>query len=654
MSDMKALFGSSWLFDGNAPFIEGLYEAYLENPASVEGEWRDYFDRLQTQPGPAARDVPHTPVQQAFARRAKETPGINQALACTPMVDAERKQVKLLQLINAHRFLGMRHATVDPLQRIERPDIPQLDPAYYGFTPDDMDKVFDTGSLVGPDKATLAEVLQIVRETYCGDIGAEYMYISDTAQKRWLQERLEGCRSRPEFSPEVKRHILERLTAAETLERYLHTRFVGQKRFSLEGGESLIPLLDQLIRLSGAKGVQEMVIGMAHRGRLNVLVNVVGKQPKDLFLEFEGKHSGKLTAGDVKYHQGFSSDVATPGGPLHVTLSFNPSHLEIIDPVVEGSVRARQQRRGDLLGEQVVPVLIHGDAAFSGQGVVMETFNMSQTRGFCTGGTVHVVINNQIGFTTSDPRDTRSSLYCTDVAKMVDAPVFHVNGDNPEAVLLVTQIALDYRMAFHKDVVIDLVCFRRLGHNEQDEPMVTQPLMYKKITAHPGTRKRYGDRLLAEGVLKANEAEKMIDAYRQALDRGELATKPVLSNFKRAHATDWAPFQGTHWAHPAETAVPLRDLRRLSVKLTTIPENFQLHPRVEKIVADRRAMGEGKLPLDWGMAENLAYATLLANGYGVRISGQDSGRGTFFHRHAVFHDQKRERWDEGVYMPLQN
>jgi 2-oxoglutarate dehydrogenase E1 component len=393
---------------------------------------------------------------------------------------------------------------------------------------------------------------------------------------------------------------------------------------------------------------------MAHRGRLNVLVNTLGKMPKDLFSEFEGKHTSELPSGDVKYHQGFSSDVMTPGGPMHVTVAFNPSHLEIVNPVVEGSVRARQHRRGDKQGMQVLPVLLHGDASYAGQGVVMETLNLSQTRGYGTGGTVHIIVNNQIGFTTSDPRDTRSTLYCSDVSKMVEAPIFHVNGDDPEALLMVAEIALDFRTQFKKDVVIDMVCYRRLGHNEQDEPLVTQPLMYKKIAQHPGTRKLYADQLAAEGVIKSGEAEKMVNSYRSAMDAGYHTNKTVLTNFKPPFTVNWAPFKGTKWTDPVNTSVPLERLRRLSENLTNVPQNFKLHPRVEKIIADRRLMGQGKLPLDWGMAETLAYATLLEEGFPVRISGQDSGRGTFFHRHAVWHDQNRERWDDGTYIPLQH
>jgi 2-oxoglutarate dehydrogenase E1 component len=478
------------------------------------------------------------------------------------------------------------------------------------------------------------------------------MYISDTATKRFVQERIEPIRSRPNYSGDERKHILERLTAAETLERYLHTKYVGQKRFSGEGGDSMIPMLDHLIQRAGAAGVQELVLGMAHRGRLNVLVNTLGKMPSDLFSEFEGKAPQDLPAGDVKYHQGFSSDISTPGGPVHVTLAFNPSHLEIVNPVVEGSVRARQHRRKDTRGDQVLPVLLHGDAAIAGQGVVQECLNMAQTRGFYTGGTIHIVVNNQIGFTTSDPRDVRGTLYCTDVAKMVEAPIFHVNGDDPEACLLASELAFDYRQKFHKDVFIDLVCFRRLGHNEADEPMITQPLMYKKINQHPGTRKLYADRLVAAGVVSADDADAMIATYRAAMDKGLHTNTTVLSNYKPPFIIDWAPYKNRHWTDPADTRVPLARLKELGVKATTVPADFKLHPRVEKMMADRRAMVEGRHPIDWGMGEILAYASLLDQGYGVRISGEDVGRGTFSHRHAVLHDQNREKWDSGIWTPL--
>jgi 2-oxoglutarate dehydrogenase E1 component len=656
MTAMKQFLSNSYLFGGNAPFIEDLYETYLDNPQSVPEGWREYFDRMQVLPAPggtSGRDVAHAPIVESIALRARE--GRLRSGAVASDVTVARKQVFVQQLIAAYRFLGVHWAELDPLKRQERPHIPELEPGFYDLTETDMDMVFDAGSLYfGAERLTLREIIRDLRETYCGSIGAEYMYIGDPGEKRWIQQRLESCRSKPSYAPEYKRHILERLTAAETLEKYMHTRYVGQKRFSLEGGETLIPMLDNLLQRAGAAGVQELVLGLAHRGRLNVLVNTMGKMPKNLFSEFEGKHDDALLAGDVKYHQGFSSDIMTPGGPMHLTLAFNPSHLEIVNPVVEGSVRARQHRRRDREGKEVLPVLVHGDAAFAGQGVVMETLNLSQTRGYGTGGTVHIVVNNQIGFTTSDPRDSRSTLYCTDVAKMVGAPILHVNGDDPEAAVMAMEIALDYRTKFKKDIVVDLVCFRKLGHNEQDEPMVTQPLMYKIINQHPGTRKLDCDRLVAQGVLGAEDADNLVTTFRAALDAGYHTNNTILSNYHPPFAVNWAPYLNTKWNEKDDTTLPLADLKILAERLTTIPPNFKLHPRVEKIIADRRLMGQGKMLLDWGMAENLAYASLLRDGFSVRISGQDSGRGTFFHRHAVLHDQNRERWDSGEYVPLRN
>ncbi|MCU0927652.1 MAG: 2-oxoglutarate dehydrogenase E1 component [Burkholderiaceae bacterium] len=648
---------NSYLFGGNAPYVEELYEAYLDNPGSVPDNWRAYFDNLQHVPavdGSEARDVAHAPVVESFAQRAKanafalKTSSADLAIA--------RKQVHVQSLIAAYRFLGSRWADLDPLKRAERPKIPELEPAFYDLTESDMDLTFSATNtyFTKAEDMTLREIVQALRETYCGTVGAEFMHITDPAEKRWWQERLESIRSKPTFTAEQKKHILERLTAAEGLERYLHTKYVGQKRFSLEGGESFIASMDELVQRGGERGVQEIVIGMAHRGRLNVLVNTLGKMPKDLFAEFDHTAPEHLPAGDVKYHQGFSSDVTTPGGPVHLSLAFNPSHLEIVNPVVEGSVKARLDRRGDKTGAQVLPVIVHGDAAFAGQGVVMETLALAQTRGYFTGGTVHIVINNQIGFTTSDPRDSRSTLYCTDVVKMIEAPVLHVNGDDPEAVVLCTQLALDYRQQFRKDVVVDIVCFRKLGHNEQDTPSLTQPLMYKKIAQHPGTRKLYGEKLVLQGVLPADGPDEMAKAFRAAMDAGRHTVDPVLTNFKSKYAVDWAPFLGKKWTDAADTALPLAEIRRLAERLTTVPKNFKVHPLVEKVLADRAAMGRGEINVDWGMGETLAYASLVASGYGVRLSGEDCGRGTFVHRHAVLHDQNREKWDEGTFIPLQN
>ncbi len=651
----QAYQGNTYLFGGNAPYVEEMYENYLANPGSVPDSWREYFDALSHVPaadGSNAKDVAHLPVINAFAERAKA--GGTKVVMASADIEMGRKRTAAQQLIAAYRNVGQRWADLDPLKRTERPVIVDLDPAYYGFSDADQETVFNTSNtFFGKDTMSLRELLNALRETYCGTLGVEYMYTTDQTEKRWWQQKLESIRSKPNFTSEKKKAILERLTAAEGLERFLHTKFVGQKRFSLEGGESFIAAMDELIQQAGAKGVQEVVIGMAHRGRLNVLVNTMGKMPKDLFAEFDHTAPEDLPSGDVKYHQGFSSDLSTAGGPVHLSLAFNPSHLEIVNPVVEGSVRARMDRRGDVKGAQVLPVLVHGDSAFGGQGVNQETLALAQTRGYTTGGTVHIIINNQIGFTTSDPRDMRSSVYCTDIVKMVEAPVLHVNGDDPEAVVMATQMALEYRMTFSKDVVLDIVCYRKLGHNEQDTPALTQPLMYKKIAQHPGTRKLYADRLSAQG-LGETLGEDMAKAYRAAMDAGKHTADPVLTNFKSKFAVDWSPFLGKKWTDAGDTAIPMAEWKRLAERITTIPPSVTPHNLVKKVLDDRAAMGRGDTPVDWGMGESMAFASLVASGYPVRLSGEDSGRGTFTHRHAVIHDQNREKWDTGTYVPLQN
>ena len=648
---MQQYSSSSYLFGGNAPYIEDLYEDYLSNPGSVPEQWRAYFDAMQNVPGSNgtdSRDIAHSPVQASFAERARMGPICR--VVASPDAELGRKRVSVQKLIAAYRNIGSRWADLDPLKRQERPALPDLEPSFYGFSDTDMDIVFNTSNTYfGRETMALRELLQNLRETYCGTLGIEFMYITDQTEKRWWQAKLETIRSKPDFTADKKKHILERLTAAEGFERYLHTRFIGQKRFSLEGGESFIASMDELIQRAGKAGVQEIVIGMAHRGRLNVLVNIMGKNPLDLFAEFEGKHDDELPSGDVKYHQGFTSDIATPGGPINLSLAFNPSHLEIVNPVVEGAVKARQVRRGDRDGSQVLPILVHGDAAFAGQGVIMETLNLALTRGYGTGGTVHIVINNQIGFTTSDPRDSRSTTYCTDVVKMIEAPVLHVNGDDPDAVVLATQMALDYRQAFKRDVVIDIICFRKLGHNEQDTPAMTQPLMYKKIDRHPGTRKLYSERLQSQGVIGDTYADTLSKQFRKDLDEGKYSANPILVN-KTIFTSE--PASGRN--EISETGVPLAELKRIAERITKVPDQFKLHPLVEKVINDRARMGRAEQPLDWGMGEHLAFGSLVTGGYPIRITGQDSGRATFSHRHAVLHDQNREKWDSGSYIPLQN
>ncbi len=637
----------SCLSSGNAAFIEELYERYLADPDAVDASWQACFAGLQSEAG--TRDVAHGPIRERFQARALSDRRTTGAVPSAGVDDG--KQVQVLQLINAYRFMGHRMARLDPLSQHERPHVAELDPSFHGLTDADLEREFNTGSLagIGGQRTSLRRILEIVRSTYCNTIGAEYMHIVETAQKRWIQQRLEPILGQPSFDAGHKRHLLERLIAAGALEEYLHTKYVGQKRFSLEGGESAIPLVDQIVARGGTRGVKEIVIGMAHRGRLNVLVNIVGKHPSKLFEEFEGK-SRDARLGDVKYHLGYSSDIATPGGPLHVTLAFNPSHLEIIDPVVEGSVRARQDRRGDLERNQVLPLLIHGDAAFAGQGVVMETLNLSQTRGYSTGGTVHVIVNNQIGFTTSDPLDSRSTLYCTDVAKMVQAPIFHVNGDDPEAVVLVAQLALDFRMEFNKDVVIDLVCYRKHGHSEADEPAATQPIMYQHVRQHPGVRRLYADRLIAEEVIKPGEDRDIAKRYVEALENNDIVSRPPSTSGDARFQINFEPYRHTHWRSDVDTTLSHERVAELTGRITAFPAQFELHRAVKKVIEDRRRMGRGEIPVDWGYAETLAYAGLLTERTPVRISGQDSGRGTFFHRHAVLHDTKTG----DTCLPLQN
>jgi len=650
---LHEFWDSSQLAGHNAAYLEDLYEQFLADPGRVAGHWRTFFETLPRVNGDGAEPV-HSAIREAFRAITREPPAQRRPAGSLAGTRAhEEKQVRVLQLINAYRFRAHQIAAIDPLGLRDCPELPELGLAYHGLSQADLDTVFDSGSLVSVGRPTLRQILTQLQATYCGSVGAEYMHITETVEKRWIQQRLEGAAGRPQFPADTRRRILQRLVAAEGLERYLHARYVGQKRFSLEGGDSLIPLLDDLLQRSATHGGREVVIGMAHRGRLNVLINIVGKTAAELFQEFEGKggHPGN-GSGDVKYHQGFSSNLRTASGLVHIALAFNPSHLEIVGPVVEGSVRARQQRSGDDQGTQVLPVLIHGDAAFAGQGVVMETFNMSQSRGFSTKGTVHVVINNQIGFTTSHQGDARSTLYCTDIAKMVNAPIFHVNGDDPEAVIQVTRLALDYRMNFHKDVVIDLVCYRRHGHSEADEPTATQPLMYQAIREHPTPRELYAQRLVDEGLIEADLPQQLLDSYRARLDAGVSVLDELVPR-DQAHypyAVDWAPYLKQACTAFLETAISIDRLRELWRSLEQVPEGFELHANVAKIMDNRRKMAAGALPIDWGFAETMAYASLVGEGYGVRLSGQDSGRGTFFHRHAVLHNQK----DGELYVPLRN
>jgi 2-oxoglutarate dehydrogenase E1 component len=636
------------LSGGNAGFIEDLYEQFLRDPASVDPAWREYFSKLRGTDG----EVAHGPIRERLLARIQQPP--TPAAAQGSQSDgASAKQGAVSRLIQVYANRGHLIAKLDPLGLQERAKPYVLDLEYFGLSEADLDTEFFTGSRNSaiPERTTLKNILADLKYIYTDTIGAEFAHVSDTDERLWLQDGFQVARLQRRFSIDEKKNILWQLTAAEGLERYLHTKYVGQKRFSLEGGDSLIPLLDYLVQQGGKSGVEETIIGMAHRGRLNVLVNLLGKSPKDLFIEFEGQYDlAKLRgSGDVKYHKGFSADLKTGFGNVHVALAFNPSHLEVVNAVVEGSARARQERRGDASGDKVLPVQIHGDAAFAGQGVIMETLQLSQARGFYTGGTVHIIINNQVGFTTSDPRDARSTLYCSDVAKMVEAPILHVNADDPEAVCFVTRFALEYRMKFHKDVVIDLVCYRRHGHNEADEPAATQPLMYQVIRKKPTVRQLYTDKLAAEGVLSAAEAAAMMEQYRNGLDEGKPQARAALGLIGNRYTVDWSEYLGADW-EPVKTGVDMSRLRVLGKAITTYPTDFSLHPRVLAIMQSREKMINGDLALDWGCAENLAYASLVQEGYPIRLTGQDSGRGTFFHRHAVLHDQTTGR----IYVPLQH
>ncbi|AUR30813.1 2-oxoglutarate dehydrogenase E1 component [Morganella morganii] len=640
---LKDWLDSSFLAGENQAYIEDIYEDYLNDPSSVDGSWREIFDSL---PKADITEQPHSQTRDYFRRLAKDSTRYHTSVS-DPAMDS--KQVKVLQLINAFRFRGHQNANLDPLGLWKQEPVPDLDPAFHNLTKADFDETFNVGSFaIGSETMRLSELFDALKRIYCGSIGAEYMHITNTEEKRWLQQRLESVDVSKLFSADEKRRFLADLTAAEGLERYLGAKFPGAKRFSLEGGDSLIPMLKDLIRHAGKQDTREVVLGMAHRGRLNVLVNLFGKKPADLFDEFAGKHKDHLGTGDVKYHQGFSSDFVTEGAQVHLALAFNPSHLEIVSPVVIGSVRARRDRLPESLSKMVLPITIHGDSAVTGQGIVQETLNMSQARGYEVGGTVRIVINNQIGFTTSNPKDTRSTEYCTDIMKMVQAPIFHVNADDPEAVAFVTRLALDFRNTFNRDVMIDLVCYRRHGHNEADEPSATQPMMYQKIKQHPTPRKIYGDKLIAEGVVAAGDVTEMVNMYRDAMDRGDCVVEEWREIGKAA--LTWEPYLNHNWNDSYANKVELKRLGDLARRISTVPEEVHMHPRVEKIYTDRAEMAEGNKLLDWGAAENLAYATLVDEGVPVRLSGEDAGRGTFFHRHAVIHNQS----NGSCYVPLMN
>ena len=642
---MKAWLESSHLGGGNMAYVDELYESYLAEPTSVGDEWREFFAKLPKLDG-VDLETRHSDVRQQFADLARnkhrEVVVVNSGSA------ADSRQVKVLQLINSYRFRGHQQANLDPLGLWKQGRVRDLELSYHELSEADYDTEFNVGSFaIGKETMKLGELHKALEKTYCGSIGAEYMHIVSTDEKRWIQQRLESVQSTASYSKEEKTRILNGLVAADGLEKYLAAKFPGAKRFGLEGGDAMVPMLKAMIHRAGEQGAKDCVVGMAHRGRLNTLINVLGKNPSKLVDEFAGRYE-VVGAGDVKYHMGFSSDFATAGGNVHLALAFNPSHLEIVNPVVMGSVRARLDRRGCTDGSLALPITIHGDSAFAGQGVVAETFNISQTRAFKVGGSIRIVINNQVGFTTSNPEDTRSTEYCTDIAKMVQAPIFHVNGDDPEAVVFVAQLAVDYRNTFKRDVVIDLVCYRRNGHNEADEPNATQPLMYQKIKKHPTPRDIYAKKLVAEGVFTDAQITEMTEQYRNALDKGDCVVeewRPMTEP-----SVDWTPFLGHDWDSTYDASMSVEKLVELGKKATAIPSSHTLQRQVGRVYEDRALMLSGEKKIDWGFAEILAYAATVAEGSRIRIVGQDSGRGTFFHRHAVLHNQT----DACTYTPLEH
>jgi len=638
----------SYLSGGNDAYLESLYDTFLKNPEELDPEWQDYFKSISNN----SHDVSHADIRDYFANLAKNK--TYNVASPNGAVDLEYqyKQEKVINLINAYQSFGHLKADIDPLGLYKGVDNPTLNLKYYGFTEADLNLKFDVGSYIGlnTSEATLGEIHKSLQKVYCGSIGVQYMHITEFEEVEWIQKRMEQGWNSFKPSKEEQLRILDRLVVADGLEKYLGSKYVGQKRFSLEGGDSLMPMLDAMVERGAENGLKDLIIGMAHRGRLNVLINLLGKAPKEIFANFEDQNIDEASSGDVKYHLGYSSNLKTSYGPVHVALAFNPSHLEIVSPVVQGSVRARQRRRKDTNRKYVMPIQIHGDAAFAGQGVVMETFSMSQARWFWVGGSVHIVINNQIGFTTSNPQDARSSVYCTDVAKMLEAPILHVNANDPEAVYFVAKLAMDFHERFKKDIVIDLVCYRRHGHNEADEPSATQPLMYKAIKKLPTTPKMYAESLIKAGIIDSNKEKEIAADYRNKLDKGE----PVASLWEGAESYEytnaWASFDSIDWKQDIDTGVPLDKLTRIARQLEKIPEGFKVQPQVRKMLESRIKMTDGDIPLNWGYAEALAYGTLLDEGFPIRLCGQDAGRGTFSHRHAVLKDQNNGE----VYIPLSN
>jgi len=660
--DNTAFEKTSFLQGSNAPFIRELYLKYLQDRKSIPDSWVEFFDGLGEDQedikkeilgpswAPKKNNYPKNFLKENIIKN-KETP-INDFSLLNKSSEKEREQsVKAIALIRAYRIRGHLIADLDPLKMMERKYLHDLHPSDHGFEKGDYNKKIYIGEYMDKEYSTINELLAFLRKTYCSSVGVEYMHISDPFEKKWFRERIEKKENQLNFTNEGKKFILQKLIQAEGFEKFLAVKFVGTKRFGIDGGEALIPALEQIIKRGGHLGVKEVKIGMPHRGRLNVLANLLQKSYKRIFNEFSGEFDSSSidSTGDVKYHLGASSNREFDGNLVHISLTDNPSHLEAVDPVVLGQTRAKQFFHKDSERKKVVPVLIHGDAAFAGQGVVAECFAMSGVRGHSTGGTIHVIVNNQIGFTTS-PRFARSSPYPSDIAKMVDAPILHVNADDPEAVVHCARIAIEFRQQFNRDVLIDMICYRRFGHNEGDEPSFTQPLMYKKIKQHPTTLNIYGEKLIKDGVITVEEFSKNKKEFKNLLDE-QLKTakeyKPKIEWFEGV----WSRFKPQKGKDKrGVTGVTIDIIKKIGKKITYIPENFNTHPTIKKIFENKKKMFESGRNFDWSTAEQLAFSTLLEEGYPVRLSGQDSGRGTFSQRHSVLRDQK----DNSYYTPLNN
>ena len=631
---MKELWGSSHISAGHAAYLEDLYETFIHDPDNLSKEWLDFFTSLPKHPN-SNGEISHQKIIKEFKNLSR-----SKVISKTKK-SVDERQGKVIRLIQSYRNRGHLKAKLDPLGMMERRVIEDLGIEFHGLSHEDLDQEFYTDTFTDSKKLTLREILKRLEEIYCGNIGIECNHILDSNERRWFQKKFESKLKDYDFSKKQQLNIYERLNSAEGLAKYLSAKYPGMKRFGIDGAEALVPLIESVIQDCGSMGASQICFGMAHRGRLNLLVNVLGKLPSELFSAFDEDFELEgASTGDVKYHLGFSSNFETPGGEVHVSLFNNPSHLEIVDPVVIGSVRARQDRIGDKDRSKVVPVLLHGDASFSGQGVVMESLQMSQTRGFNVGGTIHIIVNNQIGFTTSNIQDSRSTDYSSDVAKIIQAPVIHVNGDDPEMVINAAKIACKYRNKFKKDIVIDLFCYRRRGHNEADDPSATQPLMYEKISKHPSVLSQYEDFLKEEGVLTLEKAKKIKSDYRKSLEGGEVVAKNLSINPNDELWFDWEPHLDVKWWPKVKTSFNKKSFKELGQNIANVPKTFNLGSQASKIFEDRKKMTSSEIPINWGYAEIMAYASLLKEGYPIRITGQDVRRGTFSHRHACVFDSK--------------